>query len=354
MTSNFALYEGYPDEEQFLLHVNTFCPFISRKVEQLDENLLTQLSLCTDLVDISCIDKFSETLEFKGNVTSRDLLYLELNKFVAAFMARKQGASHWLNETNLNLYLSQLMIYSADKEASIPVGIRSLMSAISTPRVLSKEKCVQINLWLNVDASISSLHYDGNNNLLVVLSGTKTVCLISPRHTSLLNPGPAYSAAEANHAGIPPDMDTEHYLREKGIPMHVVCVEAGDALFIPEGWWHLVKSCECSLAVNFWFLSTLQPILEQEDMLPYILRAAGLSLTEKSIEKSASISPYYSTGTAAREDSIYSSTQLFELHVSKLLKTITTAPKVVHSLKAQLERTFIQCTLVINIFVRGI
>jgi Cupin-like domain len=32
-------------------------------------------------------------------------------------------------------------------------------------------------------------------------------------------------------------------------------VQAGDAVFIPEGWWHQIDSTDISIAVNFWWQS---------------------------------------------------------------------------------------------------
>ncbi len=45
------------------------------------------------------------------------------------------------------------------------------------------------------------------------------------------------------------------------------CMQAGDALFIPEGWWHQVDSQDTTIAVNFWwqsaFTKNLQPHMHQ-------------------------------------------------------------------------------------------
>ena len=38
-------------------------------------------------------------------------------------------------------------------------------------------------------------------------------------------------------------------------------MQAGDALFIPEGWWHQVTSDACSMALNYWFQSGIQEML---------------------------------------------------------------------------------------------
>ena len=49
---------------------------------------------------------------------------------------------------------------------------------------------------------------------------------------------------------------------------HGLC-QAGDALLIPEGWWHQVDSDPATLAVNFWWAS--QPAAPALPA-PYVLR----------------------------------------------------------------------------------
>ena len=51
----------------------------------------------------------------------------------------------------------------------------------------------------------------------------------------------------------------------------LVAWQAGDALFIPEGWWHQVDSQDCTIAVNFWWPSAFSQGL-QPHMHAYYLR----------------------------------------------------------------------------------
>jgi lysine-specific demethylase 8 len=36
-------------------------------------------------------------------------------------------------------------------------------------------------------------------------------------------------------------------------PFYDVQLDAGDALFIPKGWWHFVKSVSNSISVSYWW-----------------------------------------------------------------------------------------------------
>lgn len=65
----------------------------------------------------------------------------------------------------------------------------------------------------------------------------------------------------------------------------LVSLQAGDALFIPEGWWHQVDSDHTTIAVNFWWQSTFTKGLQQQaHMQQYYLRRLmdGLLDTERS------------------------------------------------------------------------
>ena len=104
----------------------------------------------------------------------------------------------------------------------------------------------QAYLWLNTHAlSVSALHYDEYHNFLHVLSGKKQVVLLSPQHTPLLQ-AYAVSKDSCNRSRL----DRQQLRRVVGSirgsgsggGVYEVDVCAGDVLFIPEGFWHLVAS----------------------------------------------------------------------------------------------------------------
>jgi hypothetical protein len=112
---------------------------------------------------------------------------------------------------------------------------------------------------MNIQSARSTLHYDASHNLLLLLAGRKEVTLLSPLCTSYLEPVPA-SDANPNHSAFSFE-EVEGWVRDRasGADARAQCLvqkvvmHAGDALFIPEGWWHQVKSDQCSMALNFWF-----------------------------------------------------------------------------------------------------
>jgi len=136
------------------------------------------------------------------------------------------------------------------------------------------------NLWACHRAASTSTHFDSRHNLLVVLKGHKSVTLWSPAESKRLMPGCNGHAAAAT-AGVAEAVTqslaskstlngtaasdsnssssssgsnnlSKSSVEQVGWPTHallgkgdgagvVVEVQAGDALFIPEGWWHQVR-----------------------------------------------------------------------------------------------------------------
>jgi hypothetical protein len=92
---------------------------------------------------------------------------------------------------------------------------------------------IQINLWICSNDSRSNIHYDMSENILVVLSGTKSVRLYPPDQTQFLYPQPVHEPS-MNHSLV--DLDNPGafplFSRATGSTYHL---GPGDALRIPEG-----------------------------------------------------------------------------------------------------------------------
>jgi hypothetical protein len=104
----------------------------------------------------------------------------------------------------------------------------------------------RIFLWLGPAGTVTPLHHDVMNILLVQVTGRKRVILIDPLCGRFVyNDEGVYSmvdAAKPDYSRFP--------LYAHADPITVV-LEAGDALFIPVGWWHYVESLEVSASLSF-------------------------------------------------------------------------------------------------------
>ncbi|KAM4087441.1 hypothetical protein ACJW30_10G177700 [Castanea mollissima] len=178
------------------------------------------------------------------------------------------------------IYLAQTPIMNADNEEK--VQLETLREDIETPAFLERKTLASINLWMNNAQARSSTHYDPHHNLLCVVAGCKQVVLWPPSASPMLYPLPIYGEA-SNHSSVAlenPDFST--YPRAKCAMEHSqkVVLHAGDALFIPEGWFHQVDSDDLTIAINFWWRSNMMSSME-EHMDAYYLRRILKRLTDK-------------------------------------------------------------------------
>ncbi|CAK4648333.1 unnamed protein product [Aphanomyces euteiches] len=176
------------------------------------------------------------------------------------------GKTHWLMDTEdeLKFYLAQCPLYSTSAET--PAVLPHLLTHLPPkPPCLDAIELTQVNLWMAVTPSETSLHYDAYENILHVLHGAKHVRLYPPSAVAAIEPHPVYSKS-ANHT-------TLSLADSKALPGFVdFTVAANQALYIPEGWWHQVRSEAFTMAVNYWFNGMRAQLLGDGDMQPYYAR----------------------------------------------------------------------------------
>jgi hypothetical protein len=101
-------------------------------------------------------------------------------------------------------------------------------------------------LWVGPAGTLTPLHHDELNGLLLQLWGRKRFRLISPEQTHLLsNDVGVYSPVDCDQ----PDFAAHPLFRE--VQMIDLVLEPGEALFVPVGWWHHVRALEASVMLTF-------------------------------------------------------------------------------------------------------
>ncbi|KAK6940765.1 Cupin-like domain 8 [Dillenia turbinata] len=229
---------------------------------------------------------------FYGDIRSHERIPLPFSAFVELCKRRLQGLVDTVGgclesydhgsptseieqcfsgEVSPQIYLAQVPIMNAENEGSIQL-VR-LREDIQVPQILEPKALASINLWMNNAQSRSSTHYDPYHNLLCVVAGCKEVVLWPPSASPLLYPKPIYGEA-SNHSSVAlkvPDFSIHPRASRLGEISQKVVLHAGDALFIPEGWFHQVNSDDLTIAVNFWWRSDVISNMP-EHMDAYYLR----------------------------------------------------------------------------------
>jgi hypothetical protein len=155
------------------------------------------------------------------------------------------------------LYIAQAQI------ADLP---KQLQDDLPTPLIVQKAGKGDIydaNIWLGLSPTYTPLHKDPNPNLFVQLASTKRVRLFRPNvgasifrgvQEEIGGQGSAAFRGEEMMEGPERDALDEAVWRDdrEGFEAEV---SPGDALFIPKGWWHSIKSVGtgATASVNWWF-----------------------------------------------------------------------------------------------------
>jgi Cupin-like domain len=104
----------------------------------------------------------------------------------------------------------------------------------------------QVFFWYGPAGTVTPLHHDTSNVLLTQVRGRKRVTLIPALESHrLYNDVAVYSPVD------PEAPDLARFPRFAEATTMTVTLAAGEALLIPVGWWHHVRSLEASISVSF-------------------------------------------------------------------------------------------------------
>lgn len=100
--------------------------------------------------------------------------------------------------------------------------------------------------WHGAESVVTPTHHDLTSNLLVMVRGRKRVLLVPPTyHSRMYNHVHVFSQVDLERP------DFERFPLFRGVPVTELIIERGQALFVPCGWWHHVRSMETSIMVSY-------------------------------------------------------------------------------------------------------
>jgi hypothetical protein len=156
------------------------------------------------------------------------------------------------------LYIAQAQIID------LPPNLRTDLPTPTVVKEAGRGDVYDANIWLGIPPTSTPLHKDPNPNLFVQLASTKEVRIFEPsvgkemfiRVKSQLGQNGA-----AGVRGAEMMEGAERALLDEAVwgtdarGGFVAVLKPMDALFIPKGWWHSIKSVgnDVNASVNWWF-----------------------------------------------------------------------------------------------------
>ena len=144
----------------------------------------------------------------------------------------------------------------------------SLKNSLNFPAFYTYKHLKLINIWIGPKGTKSKLHYDSDHNLFVQIHGKKIVTLISPEQSKNCYPVnitwyDAYSPIDVLNPNL------TQYPLFADVKMLRYELDPGDILYIPQGWWHDIRSTENSVSANLWWITWTDLIKEIAGQIKY-------------------------------------------------------------------------------------
>lgn len=215
------------------------------------------------LVDVEISPKgrgYGDGLRDGKDVSDWMKVTMPFELFLDAFI---DGKVPWKKETSQPTvgYLAQQDLF----EKSATLAKQCPILPHTTAGIRGNREQWRRNVWIGGEGSFTPIHCDPYENVFVQVVGSKRAFLFPPRVAPHLHLFPS-KTSQANTSMIPTEellmAGSEDALRdafpefEKALSDEGTCcvsLNAGDALYIPRGWFHCLRATSISASVNAWF-----------------------------------------------------------------------------------------------------
>lgn len=132
-----------------------------------------------------------------------------------------------------------------------------LLALIRLPSYFDASLFIAPRIWIGPKGTLTPMHRDDTDNLFAQVWGQKSFILAAPHHREDLGTWSTSREGGLEGCDFNPDApDFERFPQARDVTFLRVILEAGDLLFLPDGWFHQVESVSTSLSVNFWVNSS--------------------------------------------------------------------------------------------------
>jgi len=156
----------------------------------------------------------------------------------------------------------------ADKGLRLPslIGLPSVLACDDLYHALHDAR-----LWMSRGNTTSSLHFDTHDNLLMQIDGEKEVLMWHPNASAQLY------MDHHDKFGLSPvncdRVDLQRFPEVANAPTYYARTRAGDMIYIPDGWWHVIRSHGGERGRNVAIALELAPYAGEHGKWPTKLRS---------------------------------------------------------------------------------
>jgi len=188
-----------------------------------------------------------------GSILSKDGMkeqLVNISSFVSEYLVPSCAKGIWTIDDailNLSCYMAQHALLD-----QIPCLVEDVEPV---PHLCGTTTDPIINVWMGTGGTRTPLHFDSYDNMLVQVVGAKYVRIYGKEETTKLYVSKdSTHASQGNMSAVDCEReDWEKHPLSKDAKYKEVVLMPGDAIFIPAGAWHYVRSLSTSISVNYWW-----------------------------------------------------------------------------------------------------
>jgi hypothetical protein len=178
-------------------------------------------------------------------------------------MDPRRGLVH--EPEQLHTFIAALQGGASDRYAMSPLSElpAELRADVPPPNYLRARAVQNAKMWIGPAGIVSSMHRDLADNLHAQVYGRKRFILVAPRQNACVYPNSFFDSVPNGCRVDIEHPDYARFPRLREVEMFIAELGPGDAIYIPRGWWHHVRTLDLSISVNFWWASGVRRLIVQ-------------------------------------------------------------------------------------------